>query len=363
MANIDFFVKNCNFMESADELQVSISCQIFNMDPYLLIRYFRCTVSHEEELAVQQWLADDADGSRAKEFNDAHLLYIGMVMHGDEAVDAGRPDSRPAVPAGRGGRPFTRSPLRKILAAVSVAAAVAFVAVVSSLVSYHVAGDRLSGQFQTVRVPAGKSMELVLSDGTSMWLNAGTEIEYPAVFSGKDRTVRLISGEAMFDVARDGKRPFNVETFASVITVLGTKFNVTVDSGAGRFSAALLRGSVKVKSLLPEDDSEYLLKPNEMISTDGESFTMSRIKDPGSVECWTRGLVDVAGVPFDELMRKFELLFDVDIIIEREQMPAIRYTWGKIRVSEGLDHALGVLSKASDFSWERNFETGTVIIR
>ena len=332
------------------------------MDTYLLIRYFKCAVTPEEEQEVQQWLADDPDGSRAREFNDVHTLYIGMVLYGESEKSSSLP-VREAFSPSAGSRISRNSHVRRLVSCVAAAAVLAVVAVFSSVISFRAAEEKMSSMTQVIRVPAGKSMELVLSDGTTMWLNSGTEIEYPAVFSGKDRTVHLISGEAMFDVARDEDRPFNVETFASVISVLGTKFNVAVDSESGSFSAALLRGAVKVRSLLPGNDSEYLLRPNEMIRTDGDGFTMSRISDAGSVECWTKGLVDVAGVPFDELMRKFELLFDVDIIIERKEMPVVRYTWGKIRVSEGLDHALGVLSKASDFSWERNFETGSVIIR
>lgn len=86
-------------------------------------------------------------------------------------------------------------------------------------------------------------MELTLEDGSRLWLNSGTELEYPAVFSRKSRDVVLHSGEVMFDVANDGRRPFNVETYASTISVLGTKFNVSVDEASGEFSAALLRGS------------------------------------------------------------------------------------------------------------------------
>ncbi len=322
--------------------------KFMTMDTYLLIKYFKCTASREEEAEVRRWLADDPDGSHARQYREAHLIFSGMVVHGD-GTDA---------PA----RTRRQVPLRKIFYSVAVAASVAIVAAVSFSWSRYETLERLASRTETVKVPAGRSMEMTLEDGTEIWLNAGTEIEYPSVFSRKARTVKLISGEVMFDVSRDEDRPFVVETFASTISVLGTKFNVAVDEENNDFSAALLRGSIKVSSKLSEDE-EFILEPNDMVKMTGNHLYVGKIEDTGSVGCWTRGLIDVAGVPFDELMRKLELVYDVEIIIDREDLPEVRYTWGKIRISEGLDHALSVLAKASDFTWERDMETGIVLIR
>lgn len=321
-----------------------------DIDTYLLIRFFRCSVTPEEEARIRTWLADDPDGSHAEQYRTAHLMYSGMVVHSD----TGR---RTAV-RGRHSDAF-----RRLALALAASAAAVLLVFISSYVTNRMTVDALSSDMERIKVPAGTSVELTLSDGSTVWLNACTELEYPSAFAKGDRTVRLVSGEAMFDVQTDAKRPFNVETFASVITVLGTRFNVLADSENGEFSTALIRGSVKVRSLIPGDDSVFLLNPNEMIHMDGDGFRTTRFDDSSRIECWTKGLVDVAGVPFDRLMQKFERLYDVDIIIDRPDLPVVRYTWGKIRVSDGLDHALSVLAKASDFTWERNNDTGAVIIR
>lgn len=322
--------------------------KIMIMDTYFLIKYFKCTASREEEAEVRRWLADDPDGSHARQYREAHLIFSGMVVHGDAA----------AAPA----RQKRLVPVRKILYSAAVAASLAAVATLSFFWSRYDTVERLASRTETVKVPAGRSMEMTLEDGTAIWLNAGTELEYPTVFSRKARTVRVISGEVMFDVSRDEDRPFVVETFASTISVLGTKFNVTVDEENKDFSAALLRGTIKVASKF-SDDEEFILKPNDMVKMTGNHLYVDKFEDAGSVECWTRGLIDVAGVPFDELMRKLERVYDVDIVIDRDDLPEVRYTWGKIRISEGLDHALSVLAKASDFTWERDMETGVVLIR
>lgn len=321
-----------------------------DIDTYLLIRFFRCSVTPEEEARIRTWLADDPDGSHAEQYRTAHLMYSGMLVHSDAG-------SRNA------GRRRYSSAFRRLALTLAASAAALLLVSISSYVTNRLTLDALSSEMESIKVPAGTSVELTLSDGSTVWLNACTELEYPSAFAKGDRTVRLISGEAMFDVQHDDNRPFNVETFASVITVMGTRFNVLADSENGEFSTALIRGSVKVRSLIPSDDSEFLLNPNEMIRMDGDGFRTTRFEDSSRIECWTKGLVDVAGAPFDRLMQKFERLYDVDIIIDRPELPVVRYTWGKIRVSDGLDHALSVLAKASDFTWERNNDTGAVIIR
>ena len=222
--------------------------------------------------------------------------------------------------------------------------------------------DRLSAKVETVYVPAGKSMQLTLEDGTRMWLNSGTEIEYPAVFSRKSRDVKIYSGEVLFDVAKDTRRPFNVDTYASVISVLGTRFNVAVDEAGQDFSAALLRGSIKVVNKLSSGE-EYILKANQMVKMKEEHLYVERIENPGAVECWTEGLIDIVGIPFDQLMKKFEMAYDVDIVIDRDAVPEIRYTRGKFRISEGIEHALSMLELVSDFTYEYDRQTNTIVIR
>lgn len=321
-----------------------------DIDTYLLIRFFRCSVTPEEEARIRTWLADDPDGSHAEQYRSAHLMYTGMVIHSSSADR-------------KSGRRRRSSVSRRWVFTLAASAAAVLLVFISSYVTNHMTVGALSSEMERIKVPAGTSVELTLADGSTVWLNACTELEYPSVFAKGDRTVRLVCGEAMFDVRHDARRPFKVETFASDITVLGTRFNVLADSDNGEFSAALIRGSIKVRSRLPGNDSEYLLNPNEMIQMQGNSFMTTRFEDSSRIESWTKGLVDVAGVPFDRLMQKFERIYDVDIIIDRPDLPVVRYTWGKIRVSDGLDHALSVLAKASDFSWERNNETGAVIIR
>lgn len=121
--------------------------------------------------------------------------------------------------------------------------------------------DEISAQFTSFETPAGQRVSMNLSDGTHVWLNAGSRIEYPVVFDRKARRVK-VSGEAMFEVTHDANRPFIVETFVSEIEVLGTKFNVVADESRSLFSTTLLEGKVKVTS----GDQNVILHPDEVVN-------------------------------------------------------------------------------------------------
>ena len=170
-----------------------------------------------------------------------------------------------------------------------------------------------------------------------------------------------VSGEAMFDVEHDPAHPFVVETFACDVEVLGTKFDVTAEEREGLFSAALLRGSVKVTNRLTPGE-QFVLRPNEEVRLAGRRLSLKPI---GSMDdyLWTEGMISIKGLSFGELMRKFEKSFGVKIQVDRARMPEVDYNHGKIRISDGVDSALRLLQMASDFTYTRSEDNGTIVIR
>lgn len=141
------------------------------------------------------------------------------------------------------------------------------------------------------------------------------------VFAGGERRVK-VAGEAMFDVEHDPAHPFVVETFACDVEVLGTKFDVMAEEREGLFSAALLRGSVKVTNRLTPGE-QFVLKPNEEVRLAGRRLNLNAI---GSMDdyLWTEGMISIKGLSFGELMHKFEKSFGVKIRIDRARMPGGR---------------------------------------
>ena len=295
------------------------------MDQTLLMKYFRGETSPEEEHRILSWV--EASPENRAEFRKAHLLFDGLVLYGPKPEDM---QSNADKKHWEGWR-FARHTVRIAAAIVGIVGAAYF-----GKVYYH---RLLSKQQTLISVPAGQRMQMALADGTLVHLNAGTTLEYPVVFSHKDRRVKL-TGEALFEVAHDAKHPFIVETFATDLRVLGTKFNVLADPDNEVFSTTLIEGKVKVTNRNDPAES-IIMQPNDMVVLENGRLYKERVSDFADL-CWTEGLIHLKKMPFGELMAIFERAFDVRIKIERETMPQINVMNGEIRISDGVDYALHV---------------------
>lgn len=317
------------------------------MEKGILLRFLKCETTPEEEKRLLDWL--EADPEHRKELDAMQLIMEGMALCAPELqrMNAERVARRTSL--------FMR--MRRVAVAASVALVIA-----AGFAIHYFSGEvhKLSSQKTIVHVPHGQRMSITLNDGTEVWLNAGTQLEYPSVFSGKERRVK-VSGEAMFEVTHDPQCPFIVETFACNINVLGTKFNVQVNEAAHVFSTALMSGSIKLISLL-DPETAIIMKPNEEVSLVNGHLRLQKIENFDEY-LWTDGITSIYGSSFEELMEKFERIYNVKIEIQRQEMPIVNYNRGKIRVSDGIDHALQMLKMASDFTYTKDVETGIITIK
>ena len=318
------------------------------MNQEILYRYLKGDTTPQEDLQVAEWLEADPVANQ-KELDIVRFVFEGMELYGNDA---------------RAGALRTRGiviPWRKVWIFAMRAAAVLLLVFAGGYVAHQRTYEAISDRLTAVHVPNGQRIEITLPDGSRVWLNSGARIEYPVVFKKNLRSVKL-SGEALFDVRHDAECPFEVETFATKINVLGTKFNVIADETYGRFSAALLQGRIKVTNLLDPRRQEIVMKPDDIVNLSNGRLFVETIRDPEAL-CWTEGLVRISGLPFDELMAKFEQVFDVKIVIARNSIPDIGKSSGKIRVNDGIENALHILQYAADFSFEKDEETNVVTIR
>lgn len=107
--------------------------------------------------------------------------------------------------------------------------------------------EKITIQNNHLVIPKGKTYQLLLSDGTRIWLNSETEITYPTRFVGNKREITLI-GEAFFEVAKNKEKPFIVNANGMEVKVLGTSFNVSCYTADKTISTTLIEGSVSVKT-------------------------------------------------------------------------------------------------------------------
>lgn len=307
-----------------------------------LNRYLEDTASEQEMREVLGWLAEDERNRR--ELAALDKAFCATLLHAARKPEAA---PRPSV-----AHRLARHALRA-----------AAVVVLALGIGYFVSEHRILGfadRTMSVEVPAGRCLSLNLADGTKVWLNAGTRLEYPVAFLRGERRVK-VSGEAMFDVSHDADHPFVVETFACDVRVLGTKFAVEADAPRGLFAASLLRGSVRIEDRTGRN-APVTLRPDECCRLRHGRLLVDPIDDPDEF-LWTEGIISIRGLTFSDLMAKFERSFDVEISIERSSLPVLDYNYGKIRISDGIDSALRLLQMSCDFTYEKSADNRRITIR
>ena len=241
----------------------------------------------------------------------------------------------------------------KIAAAVIVTLSVSWVA-------FHTkTADEQPLAMNTIRVPAGQTVNLTLSDGTNIWLNARTTLKYPSVFTGNRREI-ILDGEGYFDVAHDARKPFTVHAGGYDILALGTQFNVEAYSQENGFIGSLFDGSVRITSKADTSQTVVLL-PNTMAQLHEGRLATETITDFSHYR-WREGLISFRDIPFFDLMRKFEKCYGIKIVVQNNRVKNYAPT-GKFRHADGIDYALRVLQRDFRFRFERDEENNTIYIK
>lgn len=310
------------------------------MNDQILHRYICGKATDKELQEVLDWFDSDPKNHTAY-VNWLRYVEMAALVHGDPALL-------------EGGR------FKRLARFIMVAAASVAVMLGMWHLSDRHAYRKMSSQIARMETSAGQRVTMTLPDGTQVQLNAGTKLEYPQVFDRGVRRVKL-SGEAMFDVNHDARRPFVVETFASEIEVLGTRFNVLSDEERNRFSTTLVEGRVQVRSRL-EPSQVLTMLPNDMVELIGGKLRKTTTQDFRDL-CWTEGLIHIKRMPFDELMQRFETAYNIKITIDRQSLPEIKLQSGKVRISDGIDYAMHVLQQVADFTYSHDEESNEIVIR
>ena len=169
-------------------------------------------------------------------------------------------------------------------------------------------------QYNTIETPKGGQYQVLLPDGTRVWLNAATSLKYPVSFAlSKERVVEL-NGEAYFEVAHDKAHPFRVVSNKQNVEVLGTHFNVNAYPDEPNTKTTLLEGSVKVTS----ENDKVILKPNQ----ESDLITNFKVSDVDAQEAisWKNGDFRFDEEPLEIVMRQIARWYDVKVVFEDESV-------------------------------------------
>ncbi|QEC43334.1 FecR family protein [Pseudobacter ginsenosidimutans] len=178
----------------------------------------------------------------------------------------------------------------------------------------------------TTTTPRGRQFNLILADGTKVWLNAASSITYPAAFNGNHRRVK-ITGEVYFEVAADKKKPFYVDVSdKAAVEVLGTNFNVKAYEDENGIRTTLLDGAVRVNA----GNSSAILKPGQQaLIRLHDNIQLVNDADMLQVMAWKNGLFNFDGYDVQSVMREIGRWYDLDI--QYESKPEPRIFRGKIQ--------------------------------
>lgn len=164
--------------------------------------------------------------------------------------------------------------------------------------------------YDTLTIPRGGQHQLVLADGSKVWLNAFTQIRYPEHFSGRDRTIELISGEAYFEVIHNDAMPFKVMVKGQTIQDIGTHFNINAYDDEPAIKTTLLEGSISVT----KGNQTATLKPGQqsIIQSINNSIII-RDADTEEAIAWKNGYFRFNDEKIGSVMRQLSRWYNIDV--------------------------------------------------
>ena len=315
----------------------------FEINEETLAAYLSGDLDAERRAAVETWY--DASAANRKLFGEIYYL----LCLNDRINDSARIDAEAAY---RQCRQRMREHARRTMwrrGMVRVAAAAAVVvAVVAGGWGVASVAERLT-QPVTVYTQLGERSQAVLPDGTKVWLNASSRVEYRASFLSRKRRVEM-DGEAYFEVTHDRHAPFVVSTHGLDIRVLGTRFNVRNDEERHSVTAVLLEGSIEA-SAAEEGSRTLRLQPSQQLVFDTQTRDM-RLTDIASAERsinWIHGRFSFEHQTLGEIAEELNRYYNVEIRFEDVSLRDLRFS-GDFRAEDGIYHIMSVLQLTYKFN-------------
>ncbi|NDV65408.1 FecR family protein [Bacteroides sp. 224] len=203
-------------------------------------------------------------------------------------------------------------------------------------------------QLNTLYIPKGGEYKLILSDGTTVWLNSDTEITYPVKFTGKERLV-MIKGEAFFDVQKNPDQPFIVKTQEDIcVKVLGTQFNISAYETDASITTTVNTGKVEMGS----HSRQVIIEPHYQVIFNKKEMYFSKIAvDSDTYSAWKDGKFIFDNKRLEDIMKTLARWYDVSIEYEDESVKDIRFS-GDLERYKDFSTSLKMLEKVTKIKFK-----------
>ncbi|CAZ96471.1 FecR family protein [Zobellia galactanivorans] len=214
--------------------------------------------------------------------------------------------------------------------------------------------DQNSNAYNEIYIPHGQTFKLRLSDGTKVWLNAGTKLKFPSNLNSEALTARTVflDGEAYFDVTKNEKKPFLVVTQNVAVKVLGTQFNLSSYDTDENIATTLIEGKV---SMFESDspDNEIELSPSFQAKYKKTESSFSKVKvDTEQFTAWMHNKLIIDNLKFSEILTKLERLHQVKFLNKAEHLNNEVFK-GEFE-NETIEAVLNTISLSTPFNYTRN---------
>jgi transmembrane sensor len=306
-----------------------------NIPINLIVRYLSNEASSDEQIQLFDWILVSVENQkRFNEFCDVwNKTYRNTEDFNEhQALHALNSKIDQLVPATE-----KKTNWLKVAATVSLLALTASTLLVSTLRSV---APEVAYVIKTN--PPGQKSQLQLSDGSVVYLNAGSSIQLPEQFNDKIREVRLLKGEAFFEVQKDSLRPFIVHTGQVQTKVLGTSFNIKFDETT---EVAVKSGLVSVGN----GQQIELLKVNEKLTLKGNDI-IRETTDIESVLAWRNNTLILDNLSLAEAATKIEMWYGVEISFANDAIQACKIA-GKYK-NQTLENILKAIAHATEIEFE-----------
>lgn len=224
--------------------------------------------------------------------------------------------------------------------------------------------------YNTLTVPRGGEYQIMLPDGTKVWLNAASSIRFPTAFNGNDRDVE-ITGEAYFEVTKDPAKPFNVSVDDGIkVEVLGTHFNVDAYNDEPTAKVTLLKGKIRVSRLTTGSAASFRLRSTNGSETSQilEPGQQAQVKRGGNIKvinntdineavAWKNDLFWFNDSNIQEVMRELSRWYNVDVVIKGN---IIKHFTGSIPRDVNVSKVFEILQSTGGIHFE--IQDGKIIV-
>lgn len=194
-------------------------------------------------------------------------------------------------------------------------------------------------EYNQLIVPNGKRAQLLLADGTKLWVNSGSKVIYPKLFQGKKREI-FVEGEVYLEVAHNAEKPFIVNTSGFDVKVLGTAFNICAYKKMKTCTVALVEGNVEIKD---RHNVTVNLKPDELASIENEGIKEKIAVNAKDYMAWINGNLILNGEYLNDLTGRLSLYYGKEIVccqsLREEQV------YGKLNLRDDFHEVLGFIKE------------------